>query len=598
MTLRPRTTRPASRVTRFRRLFEGEERQQAAVTVLFIVIIAAVVLILLGAVGLSYYNDNLRPLARVGSVEVGPQFLRDRIELEQWRINLASNRLAQAKIDNQIDAATLSARQSELDQRSQALTTTGVDDLIDLIYQTQLASDQGVTVADADVDAAVAATFAGVEKRRILEIVVTPVAAEGADATPTIAEHRAALEKADAALVAIQSGRAWADVAAEFSTDSNAQSGGDLGSLSKIAVPDTNFGEKLFKLDSGGTTGVVRGTDGAYRIGRVTEITAAGEQPGLHDELTKLVPDSSLRDIVRYEVTAQKLKDKITADALAQSPEQARIAIISLQGAYSGDPADAQGEVDYSEIVWAPNDSLEVAPSLPENDTAWEKARVEAQAAFDELNALTGDARKTRFTAIATDTSDDPTGQVGGAVGFVTRSLPPEAVGNALFDTPHQPGDLIGPIRADAAWYVLLFNERRDSPEQRVKTVQDLLAQPGADFAQIAKDKSEGPEAADGGEVGWLTRDQLAAELVDPVFALSPGQVTAPLELQDTHYFVKVEEKANRPLDADQIPDVEAVAFDNWYTPKKDQATTDGVIVIAGQTAAESSLAPGSDQAP
>jgi parvulin-like peptidyl-prolyl isomerase len=595
MTLRPRTTRPASRVTRFRRLFEGEERQQAVVTVLFLVVIAAVVLILLGAVGLAYYNDNLRPLARVGSVEVGPQFLKDRLELEQWRINLESNRLAQAKIDNQIDAATLSARQSELDQRTQALSTTGLEDLIDLIYQSQLAADEGVTVTDADVDAAVAKVFAGVEKRHVLAIVITPVAAEGADASPTIAERRAALEKAEAALTAVQSGRPWAEVAAEFSSDPSAQTGGDLGNLSQVAVSDADFGEKLFELESGGTTGIVRGADGVYRIGRVMEITAAGEQPGLRDELTKLVPETSLRDLVRYEVTAKELKDKITTAALAETPEQVRIAIISIEGAYSGDALDAQGEVDYSEIVFAPGDDVGVAPLLPAEDPAWEKARVEAQAAFDELNALTGDARKERFAAIATDQSDSDTGQDGGAVGPTTRSIPPQAVGDALFDTPHQPGDLIGPVRADAAWYVLLFNKRQDSPEQRVKAVQDLLAQPGADFAQIAKDKSEGPEAADGGEVGWLTRDQLAAELVDPVFALSPGGVTEPLELQDTHYFIKVEEKANRPPDADQVPDIEAAAFDNWYAPKKDQAKTDGVIVISGETA-EATLEPGSDQ--
>lgn len=586
MTLRARTTKPPSIRTRIRRQFEGEERQQATVTVLFVLVIGAVVLILLGAIALNWYNENLRPLARVAQVEVGPQLLRNRLALEQWRITLEGNRLTQANIDGQIDADTLAARQQELQQRSSALTTTGLDDLIDVIYQSQLATEEGITVSDADVDAALAKEFAGVEKRHVLGIAVKAVSAEGEDTAPSITEQRAALEKAESALAALDSGRDFADVAREFSSDATAQTGGDMGVLSEVAVPDANWATELFKLDLNGTTGVVRGTDGVYRIGRVTEITPAGEQVGLHEDLSKTVPDAALRDLLRYEVGAQKVNDKITTAALAETPEQARIAIISVDGAFTDDPVDSEGEVDYSEIVFAPNDDVEVAPELPEGDTAWEAARVEAQAAFDELNGLTaGEIRAEHFRDMATNNSDSPTSEDGGAVGFVTRSIPPAAVGDALFDTPHTSGDLIGPIRGDAGYYVLLFHERRESPEQRVQAIQDLLAQPGADFAQIAKDHSDGTEAADGGEIGWVTRDQLSADLVDKVFILSPGQVSEPIELQDTHYFVKVEEKANRALDPDQVPDVLANAFTNWFTPKRDQAKIDGVIVVAGEAA-------------
>ena len=60
---------------------------------------------------------------------------------------------------------------------------------------------------------------------------------------------------------------------------------------------------------------------------------------------------------------------------------------------------------------------------------------------------------------------------------------------------------------------MLLFHERRESVEQRVQAVTDALAEPGADFNEVARELSDGPEAADGGEVGWLTRDQLTEEL-------------------------------------------------------------------------------------
>ncbi|MGI8928290.1 MAG: peptidylprolyl isomerase [Candidatus Limnocylindrales bacterium] len=598
MTLRARTTKPTSLRTRLRRSLDSEERQQAVVTALFALAIAAIVLILLGAVGLAFYNENIRPLARVGSVEIGPQQLKDRIELEQWRINREASRLTQAKINNEIDQATLTQRQGLLDQRADALLTMGLDGLVDIMYQSQLAAADGLTVDEAEIDARIADEYAGVERRHVFAIIVTPATA--ADAAPSVAQRHAALEKAVAAMAALESGRPFEDVAREFSTDLSAAHGGDIGFITEIGAPDTNWGERVFDMELGGTTAIVRGQDGAYRIGKVTEITPAAEQPGLREDLRKLVSDASLRDLMRYELAADQLRDKITEEALVQSPEQVRVANIYIDGLFSGDPEDAQGEVNYSEIVYAPGDDLEVAPLLPAEDVAWENARVEAQAAFDELNALTaGEVRAEQFRDKALDVSDSPSGDDGGAVGFVTRSIPPEAVGNALFDTPHTPGDLIGPIRGGAAWYVLLFEERRDSPEQRVQKVQDLLAAPGADFAAIAKEHSEGADADDGGEIGWVTRDQLSPDIVDPVFALAAGQITEPIELVEGHYIFKVEEKGARPLDIDQLQDIGAVAFDNWYAPKREEARTDGIIVIAGEEPeADASLAPGDDGAP
>jgi len=595
MTLRARTTKPNSIRTRIRRQFEGEDRQQAAVSALFIGLIAIVVLILLGAIGLAWYNDNLRPLARVGGVEIGPQIFRNSIALEQWRINTEGNRLTTAQINGEIDQETLATKTGELEQRRQALATTGLDDLVDEIYQSQLAPAEGVTITEADVDAQLAEEVAGLEKRHAFEIVVEPEVGEGEEATPSIAQQRAALERAEAALAALESGRNFADVAREFSTADSAATGGDIGFISKLSASDAQWAEELFQLELNGTTPVVRGADGSYRIGTVTEIQAAGEQAGLRDELTKLVPEPQLRDLLRYEVAAEGLNDKITDAALAAEPDQARLAIIYIAGIFTDDPEDAEGEIDYSEIVFAPNDDLEIAPELPAEDAAWGKALEDAQAVYDELAALTGDEREARFAAIAPETSDSPTGEDGGAVGFTTRSLPPEAVAAELFDKQHEPGDLLGPVRGDAGYYVIQFHERRDSPQQRVETVKNLLAQPGADFAAIAEEWSDGPEAEDGGEIGWVTKDQLDETLRDPVFSLEPGGVTDVLELAEEHYFVKVLEKGKRALDADQIPDIRLNAFDNWYAPKKEQAKTDDVIVIAGEPEDDTTLEPGED---
>ena len=76
MTLRLRRPKGGIR-TSLGKMVEGEERQSAVLTCAFIATIVAVVVILVGAIAVSWYNDNLRPLARVGTVEVRPQQLRD-----------------------------------------------------------------------------------------------------------------------------------------------------------------------------------------------------------------------------------------------------------------------------------------------------------------------------------------------------------------------------------------------------------------------------------------------------------------------------------------------------------------------------------------
>lgn len=583
--------------TRLGRLIEGEERQQFVVSALFVTAIVAVVLILVGAVALTWYNDNLRPLARVGAVEIGPQLMRDRLNLEQWRIERETNRVTQAQIDGQIDAETAQARLTALQQRLDGLSSTGLEDLIDVIYQSQLADGEGIAVSDADVDERLTNELAGVERRHVLMIVVEPQAADEEEG-PTASERRAALTRAEEALAALNGGAEWAEVAREYSNHESAPAGGDLGVVGRNAIDDEEFAQVVFDLEQGGTTHIVRDGESAYRIGRVTEVVTASEDPGLRSSLMADVAEASVRQLVRYEVAADRLQEKITDEALAATPEQARIAVIYVEGLFSGDAEDAEGEIDYSEIVFAPDDDLIDAPDLPADDPAWVAAKADADATFAELGQISDlDVRRARFEELATELSDSPSGESGGSVGFVTRGIPPTAIGDALFDGTHEEGALLGPVKGDAAWYVLMFHERRASPEDRVQAVEDALAQPGADFSEVARELSEGPEQDDGGEVGWLTRDQLTEELADDIFELEVGEVSEPLELGDGHYFVKLEERAVRGLDADQIPQIRFSAFENWYDEKKQAAEENDTIVRAGEEdVVDGDVDPGSDQ--
>jgi peptidyl-prolyl cis-trans isomerase SurA len=72
----------------------------------------------------------------------------------------------------------------------------------------------------------------------------------------------------------------------------------------------------------------------------------------------------------------------------------------------------------------------------------------------------------------------------------------------------------------------------------------DLLAQirKGAAFDDIAKKNSDGPTAAQGGDLGYFKRGTLAKELEDKTFAMKPGEVSDVIRTKQGFVILKVAE--------------------------------------------------------
>jgi len=83
---------------------------------------------------------------------------------------------------------------------------------------------------------------------------------------------------------------------------------------------------------------------------------------------------------------------------------------------------------------------------------------------------------------------------------------------------------------------------------QRLKAAQakadDLLAQirNGAKFEDVAKKNSDGPTAAQGGDLGEFKRGTLAKELEDKTFAMKPGEVSDVIRTKQGFVILKVVE--------------------------------------------------------
>lgn len=74
----------------------------------------------------------------------------------------------------------------------------------------------------------------------------------------------------------------------------------------------------------------------------------------------------------------------------------------------------------------------------------------------------------------------------------------------------------------------------------------------GADFAQLAKEVSKDP-GSDGGDLGFITKDQVVSEFGEAAFKLDKGKISDPVKSQFGWHIIKVEDKRERkppPFDA------------------------------------------------
>jgi len=78
----------------------------------------------------------------------------------------------------------------------------------------------------------------------------------------------------------------------------------------------------------------------------------------------------------------------------------------------------------------------------------------------------------------------------------------------------------------------------------------------GADFATLAKEKSKDPGAAEGGDLGYFTKDQMVPEFADVAFKMYPGQLSNPVKTQFGWHIIKVEDKRTKqPPEFDKVKD-------------------------------------------
>ncbi|TCP40238.1 peptidylprolyl isomerase [Rhodovulum marinum] len=79
-----------------------------------------------------------------------------------------------------------------------------------------------------------------------------------------------------------------------------------------------------------------------------------------------------------------------------------------------------------------------------------------------------------------------------------------------------------------------------DSEQAAREAIAELEG--GKEFADVARERSTGPSAPNGGNLGWFTTGQMVAPFEAAVLEMEPGKVSAPVETQFGWHVIRLNE--------------------------------------------------------
>ena len=569
MTLR---ARPVARL-KGRAGWDSGDRRNHLINLGFFVAIGAAILILVGYGAWSWYDDHYGAAATVDGTVINKDQLRNRLKIEGFGLDYQGRTISTLMAQGRIDAQTGAQQKALLGQYRDQLVNITLERLVDVRLQGQLAADRGLSVTDAEVDAELTKRATTDEQRRVWMIEVEP-ATDAVTGEVTEEARQVALSKARQALTRLQAGESWDDVAKTASDAANAPQAGDVGWLYKDSGYDEAFMTAVFDADQDKPTDVVKGEDGIYRIGRYTEVTAPTVDANFEQEVLDAgIVMADYREAAKADVLRRKLSDAVVAD-LSKPSAQRHVLEIFLPNPNASPGGLVEGGVKVRQIVFAPKDDTTTNPPLPDTDPAWAKAKADAEAAYAELKL-----QPEKFDEMARTMSDERSGKLTGGKQpwYYPGSTVDAAFKNAILAADLKPGQLLAPVKSTFAWHVIQFMRPTGAGDKDFLTTLKGTLTSEAAFRKAATDNSEGSEAEDGGELGWVAKQQLSDKLESAIFATAVGAVSDVITVadgtdEDGQYLFMVLAEATRDPTAEQLKIFKDSGFANWYTEQKEAA--------------------------
>lgn len=227
-----------------------------------------------------------------------------------------------------------------------------------------------------------------------------------------------------------------------------------------------------------------------------------------------------------------------------------------------------------------------------------EKAEADALGKIQETRARieAGEA----FADVAIEVSEDPgSGANGGELGWFGRGQMVPEFEEAAFSL--EVGELSQPVKTDFGYHLLLVDEI-NTEEDQVKarhilvrpnttpsdeavtlaeavafgTITDARAriEGGESFDDVAKEISQDTATAEsGGDLGWLPRGQLPAEVDELAFSLGAGNLSEVIKTPSGFYLIKViDQDSAREVDEAEYETRRSQAFEKWLQAQQEIA--------------------------
>ena len=564
MTLR---ARPVAR-RRGRAGWDSGDRRNTLINVGFLLAIGLSALILIGYAAWSWYDDHFGAAAIVDGQVITKDDLRNRLEVESFRLEYVERRIQTLMAMGRIAQADGEAQLQSINQLRDQLGGLALERLVDGLLQARLAAENGITVSEADVDAQLLESATTSEQRHTWMIEIEPVPNPDTDEVGD-EERRAALVRAQQALGRLAAGETWEDVARTVSDSANAPQGGDLGWLAEDSGYDEAFMAAVFAADLNVPTTVVEGEDGVFRIGRHTELAPESVDTAFEAAIVDAgITVADYRVVARGDVLREKLSEKIVADLSKPGPQRHVLQI------FLPEPnAPSTGETDgvkVRHILYSPNDDPNKADDLPDDDPAWTEAKADADAAYAALKA-----NPDGFDARAREESDEGSASVTGGKQpwYFESSTIDDAFKAAIMADGLTPGQLLEPVKTSFGWHVIQFMRPTGQGEKAWMESLKGRVTTDASFRQVAKDTSEGEAAEDGGDIGWIAMGELEDQLDTAIYTTAVGALSAVIEVtgSGTYLFRILAEETREPTE-EQLDIFEENGFNYWYTKKKEAA--------------------------
>jgi peptidyl-prolyl cis-trans isomerase SurA len=274
--------------------------------------------------------------------------------------------------------------------------------------------------------------------------------------------------------------------------------------------------------------------------------------PQLREVLAKdNVPFAKFREDIRSEITLSRLKEREIAQRVVVTEAE-------IDNFIQGQQAQpGRDEFNVSHILVA----------VPENASP-EQLRTRRDRAEQALAQIKGGAD---FRQVAAAFSDGPEALQGGVIGWRQTDRLPTLFVDALRTL--QPGQLSELLRSPNGFHILLLNERRGGAapmlvqQTRARHIliktNELVSETEArnrllalkerldnkaDFAELARARSEDTSASRGGDLNWLSPGDTVPEFERAMDALKPGEISAPVRSPFGWHLIEVLERRNQDV--------------------------------------------------